>query len=212
MQVNDVNTVIPRNSVIEANQSGLIAEPLVDITPQLPIPEFTANPMDPRCEQEAAIVCHNGRIQGQQGVALDDMVYVMTKMARQMEAEGVDKFFAAAEAATAAMEEATPLLEQATQLATEVTPLLKELREGGLINNLEHLTEAAANAAGDIQALQRAVLTDENVRALRTAVLTLCKTLEHVESISADLQPPKRTAQAHTQLTTPRIAAWQLNL
>lgn len=53
------------------------------------------------------------------------MVYVMTKMARQMEAEGVDKFFAAAEAATAAMEEATPLLEQATQLATEVTPLLK---------------------------------------------------------------------------------------
>lgn len=70
MQVNDVNTVIPRNSVIEANQSGLIAEPLVDITPQLPIPEFTANPMDPRCEQEAAIVCHNGRIQGQQVRAL----------------------------------------------------------------------------------------------------------------------------------------------
>ncbi len=34
-QVNDVSTVIPRNSVIEANQSGLIAEPLVDITPQV---------------------------------------------------------------------------------------------------------------------------------------------------------------------------------
>jgi hypothetical protein len=28
--------VIPRNSVIEANQSGLIAEPLVDVTPQVP--------------------------------------------------------------------------------------------------------------------------------------------------------------------------------
>jgi len=33
-------TVIPRNSVIEANQSGLIAEPLVDITPQLPLPSY----------------------------------------------------------------------------------------------------------------------------------------------------------------------------
>jgi hypothetical protein len=41
VQVNDIGTVIPRNSVIEANQSGLIAEPLVDITPQLPLPEYT---------------------------------------------------------------------------------------------------------------------------------------------------------------------------
>jgi hypothetical protein len=35
LQVNDASTVIPRNSVIEANQSGLIAEPLIDITPQV---------------------------------------------------------------------------------------------------------------------------------------------------------------------------------
>lgn len=33
--MNDVGTVIPRNSIVEANQSGLIAEPLVDITPQV---------------------------------------------------------------------------------------------------------------------------------------------------------------------------------
>ena len=35
--------------------------------------------------------------------------------------------------------------------------------------------------------LQGAVLTDDNVRALRGSVLTLCRTLEHVESISADV-------------------------
>jgi hypothetical protein len=34
-EVNDVGTVIPRNSVVEANQSGLIAEPLLDVTPQV---------------------------------------------------------------------------------------------------------------------------------------------------------------------------------
>jgi hypothetical protein len=39
--VNDVATVIPRNSVIEANQSGLIAEPLIDITPQVPLPTYS---------------------------------------------------------------------------------------------------------------------------------------------------------------------------
>ena len=40
LQVKDLSTVIPRNSLIEANQSGLIAEPLIDITPQLPIPQY----------------------------------------------------------------------------------------------------------------------------------------------------------------------------
>ena len=30
-------------------------------------------------------MCNQGHIKGQQGVALDDMVYVMTRMARQME-------------------------------------------------------------------------------------------------------------------------------
>ncbi len=35
VEINDASTAIPRNSVIEANQSGLIAEPLVDITPQV---------------------------------------------------------------------------------------------------------------------------------------------------------------------------------
>lgn len=40
VEIRDSTTVIPRNSLIEANQSGLIAEPLIDITPQLPLPEY----------------------------------------------------------------------------------------------------------------------------------------------------------------------------
>ncbi len=35
MQMSDVKSVVPLNSVVEANQSGLIAEPLLDITPQV---------------------------------------------------------------------------------------------------------------------------------------------------------------------------------
>jgi hypothetical protein len=49
----------------------------------------SASPLElAACEDEAAIVCNNGHIKGQQGVALDDMVYVMTRMARQMEEVG----------------------------------------------------------------------------------------------------------------------------
>lgn len=66
VEVNDCSTVIPRNSIVEANQSGLIAEPLVDITPQLPLPTITAGPTDPNCEAEGSILCQNGHLQGRQ--------------------------------------------------------------------------------------------------------------------------------------------------
>lgn len=186
VEVNDSATVIPRNSIIEANQSGLIAEPLVDITPQVPIPYYHAGPMDKSCEEEGAIVCHNGHIRGQQGVALDDLVYILTKISRQMEEEGIDKVFLAAEKASVAMEDAKPLMEQATKLSEQVVPLMAELREGTFMGNLENLTRAAADAAADLQKLQEAILTDDNVKALRQAVQTMCRTLEHVESLSAD--------------------------
>ena len=41
--IKEENTAIPRNSKILANQSGLIAEPLIDITPQTPIPQYEAS-------------------------------------------------------------------------------------------------------------------------------------------------------------------------
>ena len=51
-------------------------------------------------------------------------------------------------------QEAKPLLQQSIRLVGEVTPLLAELREGGLVENLEALTATAAGAAADIQKLQ----------------------------------------------------------
>jgi hypothetical protein len=50
IQVDDENTVIPRNSRLFANQSGLIAEPLVDIMPQYPIPDYEASPLADNCK------------------------------------------------------------------------------------------------------------------------------------------------------------------
>ena len=48
------------------------------------------------------------------------MVYICTKIARQMDTNGLDKVFDAAETATAAIEEARPLLENAVKLVDEV--------------------------------------------------------------------------------------------
>ena len=51
---------------------------------------------------------------------MDDLVYICTKIARQMDAQGLDKIFDTAEAATAAIEEARPLLQRAVELVNEV--------------------------------------------------------------------------------------------
>ena len=48
------------------------------------------------------------RISGLPGVALDDLVYIMTRLARQAEEEGFDKMFAAAEEATKVMKVRRP--------------------------------------------------------------------------------------------------------
>ena len=56
------------------------------------------------------------------GVALDDLVYICTKIARQMDSDGLSKVFDAAETATSAIQEARPLLENAVKLVDEVCP------------------------------------------------------------------------------------------
>ncbi len=49
---------------------------------------------------------------------------------------------------------------------------------------------------------QGAILTEENVRALRSAVLTLCRTLEHVEGMSADVSLFTRDSGVQRNLKT----------
>ena len=61
------------------------------------------------------------------GVAMDDLVYICTKIARQMDAQGLDRIFDAAEAAASVAEEAKPLLQRVVELVDEVWPSLPPL-------------------------------------------------------------------------------------
>lgn len=58
-----------------------LAARCLDPAPQLPIPVYKALPHEAGCKDEAVIVCASGHIQGRQGVALDDLVYIMTRQA-----------------------------------------------------------------------------------------------------------------------------------
>ena len=74
VEMDDDGIVIPRNSLVEANQSGLIADTIIDITPEIPIPNAQWGPLDSGCEGEGLVVCDRGKIIGVPGVSMDELV------------------------------------------------------------------------------------------------------------------------------------------
>lgn len=95
---------------MEVNQSGLLMETLIDITPRNPIPTPSTGPLDPECAKEGLIICDRQKMEGYQGVSLDALVGIFTRIGREMEEIGVANTYALAERVFAVIEEAKPLL------------------------------------------------------------------------------------------------------
>lgn len=187
IQVVDEKVVIPRNSLVEVNQSGLLMETLIDITPRPPVPTHAVGPLDPNCNKEGLIVCDRERIKGEQGVSLDELVGIYTRLGRQMDEISVTKTYDLAERIASTVEEARPLLAKIEAMAGDIQPLLREVHEGGLLKEIERLTRVLADTSGDLRKLNSSILTPENTQLLRQSVSTLITTLKNIESISGDI-------------------------
>ncbi|XP_065866081.1 protein TRIGALACTOSYLDIACYLGLYCEROL 2, chloroplastic isoform X2 [Euphorbia lathyris] len=109
-EVDDDKIIIPKNSLVEVNQSGLLMETLIDITPRDPIPSPSVGPLDAECVKEGLIVCDRQKIQGYQGVSIDALVGICTRLGRELEGDRVNEGNSLAQRVAAAIEEAKPLL------------------------------------------------------------------------------------------------------
>lgn len=85
-------------------------ETLIDITPRDPIPTPYNGPLNPDCVKEGVIVCDRQKIKGYQGVSLDALVGIFTRLGREVEEIGVGNTFSLAERVALVIEEAQPLL------------------------------------------------------------------------------------------------------
>ncbi|KAI3829920.1 hypothetical protein L1987_04052 [Smallanthus sonchifolius] len=56
VEVEDDRTIIPRNCLIEVNQSGLLMETMIDFCPRDLIPKPSFGPLDPNCVKEGVII------------------------------------------------------------------------------------------------------------------------------------------------------------
>ena len=168
VEMDDKKVPIPRNSTIDANQSGLIAETIIDITPKLPIPQAQWGPLDAGCEGEGVIVCDRGRIEGRPGVSMDDLVGICTRLAKEMEQQdGIRKMFQVTDGAQDLMQVLEPLLTEAALIARELRPMMQGVKDQGTLETIELLAGHASATVQDIRELRQTILTEENQDMLR---------------------------------------------
>ncbi|KAK7372688.1 hypothetical protein VNO80_06075 [Phaseolus coccineus] len=187
VEVDDVKTIIPRNSLIEVNQSGLLMETKIDITPRDPIPTPSVGPLDKDCTKEGLIVCDREKINGQQGTSLDTLVRICTRLGRALEEIGISNSYSLVERALSIIEEAKPLLTQIKAMAEDVHPLLAEVRDSGLLKELENLTQNLTQASEDLRRVHSSIMTPENTELVHKSINTLSFTLKNIEYISKDV-------------------------
>ncbi|KAI4313364.1 hypothetical protein L6164_026350 [Bauhinia variegata] len=187
VEVEDDKTIIPRNSLVEVNQSGLLMETLIDITPRDPIPTPSVGPLDAECFKEGLIVCDREKIKGYQGVSLDALVGIFTRLGRDVEEIGIANTYSLAERVFSVIEEARPLLTRMKAMADDAQPLLAEVRDGNLLKEVENLTRSLTEASDDLRRVHSSILTPENTELIRKSIYTLIFTLKNIENISSDI-------------------------
>ncbi|KAL7089777.1 hypothetical protein ACP275_13G203700 [Erythranthe tilingii] len=187
VEIEDDKIIVPQNSLIEVNQSGLLMETLIDITPRDPIPEPSVGPLHADCVKEGLIVCDRQKIKGRQGVSLDALVGIFTRIGREVEEIGVANAYSLTERVAAVIGEARPLLSKIEAIAEDIEPLLAEVRDRGLLKEVEHLTKSLTRASDDLRRVQSSILTPENTELIQKSIYTLIFTLKNIENISSDI-------------------------
>lgn len=187
VEVEDDKIIIPRNSLVEVNQSGLLMETMIDITPRDPIPTPSAGPLDKECVKEGLILCDRQKLKGYQGVSLDALVGIFTRLGREVEEIGIANTYSLAERASLVVEEAKPLLTKIKAMADDIQPLLAEVRDSGLLKEVENLTRSLTQASEDLRRVHSSIMTPENTEVIQKSIYTLIFTLKNIENISSDI-------------------------
>lgn len=81
VEITAPNLKIPKDSLIEANQAGLIGETSIDIMPRIDLPSEAQNldPLTENCNPEI-IICANDNLNGQIGVSFDLLLRSTSKL------------------------------------------------------------------------------------------------------------------------------------
>jgi phospholipid/cholesterol/gamma-HCH transport system substrate-binding protein len=86
LEITDPDLRIPSNAIAETNQTGLIGEPVVEITPrgQVNLSPDLAKALDSNCDAKV-IICNNGQIPGAVGSSFNELLKRATALVNRYE-------------------------------------------------------------------------------------------------------------------------------
>jgi phospholipid/cholesterol/gamma-HCH transport system substrate-binding protein len=107
LEITDPTLKIPRNSIAEVSQTGLIGEPVIEIVPQggsVTLAANSPNAVDSNCDG-SAIVCNNTAMSGRAGASFNELLRRATALVNRYESpeivDGLKKTLANASQAAA---------------------------------------------------------------------------------------------------------------
>ena len=168
--------IIPRDSEVTVNQSGLLGETVLDIIPRKPLPDgvVAAKPLDRDCNKEI-ILCEGSRINGTLGISTDELVRASIKFATVY---SDPQFTGNINSLTKNSSDAAA---QIVILSKEVTALVKSARQE--VGTFSGTAKSISNAATQFG------LTIGQVNSLITANrATLVSTLDNLNQTSGQLR------------------------
>nr|YP_009511616.1 hypothetical protein [Melanthalia intermedia]AXI97493.1 hypothetical protein [Melanthalia intermedia] len=87
INVRSLSIYVPKNSLIETTQTGLLNSTIIDITPLEDLSTDKIQKVDvfsPSCST-SKFLCHNNYIQGQRGLNYDDLVRAATRISQRFD-------------------------------------------------------------------------------------------------------------------------------
>ena len=189
VEITPADRLIPSNSLIEANQSGLIGETSIDITPleDLPAEGVAAKPLDSNCNSDI-IICNGSRLEGQAKLDVNQLIRSLLRIANII---GSTEFAANFNAIS---RNASNTLIDLSQLSNEI---LQQLERKSLDSTLTSVSFAAdeigsfiANNRSEFSSTIKSVgvAADEISLILANNRTQLVATLKSIESTSNQLQ------------------------
>jgi len=193
VSISPADLIVPRDVTIQANQSGLISDTIIEIAPRAPLKNVAelAGPLSPNCNSEL-ILCNGDLIEGESGVSLDDALRSTVELSDRF---ADPRFFnnvndLAANASLAAANVAT-LSEELTAVAAtaraEVKPLSGQLQQVG--STADTTLRAYAVTAVKVNQLSDnlSLLVTENRSQLRRTLDSIGRTSDELSILASSL-------------------------
>lgn len=175
VEISPADLVIPRDVVVEANQSGLLGSTSIDINPVRPLTvAVETKPLDRDCNPDL-ILCNNSRLPGQIGVSVDELIRSAIQFANVY---SDPKFFANVNA----------VVKNSAEAASEVAKLSREFASVAKVTREQLPALSESSRAITLTANKLGVTADQVNVLLAENRLTLVSTLNNINQLTLQLR------------------------